>query len=151
MELKVWGPLDCRDSQSSVTYFSYLFKWLFSLRFSSSRSRDLGHMLQETSSQIVPRSTQQESSHLERPVDYMSVGDWKYLIHEENLPGPGWCSSMDWAPACKLTGCQFDSQSGHMSGLWARFPVGGVWEVTCGYFLTYQCFPPFHTHFFPSL
>ena len=26
--------------------------------------------------------------------------------------------------ACELKGCRFDSQSEHMPGLWARFPVG---------------------------
>ena len=54
---------------------------------------------------------------------------------------PGWCGSMDWALACKLKGCWFNSQSGHMPGLWARCPVGGTWEAT-----TYWCFS-----FSPSL
>ena len=38
--------------------------------------------------------------------------------------GPGWCGSVDWAPACEPKGHQFDSQLGHMPGLWARSPVG---------------------------
>ena len=33
-------------------------------------------------------------------------------------------------PACKPEGRQFDSQSGHMPGSWARSPVGGVREAT---------------------
>ena len=43
---------------------------------------------------------------------------------------PSWCGSVDWAPACKLKGHQFDSQSGHMPGLRARSPVGGLQEAT---------------------
>ena len=44
--------------------------------------------------------------------------------------GPGGCSSVDWVPACKPKGHQFDSQSGHMPGLLARSPAGDMWEVT---------------------
>ena len=50
--------------------------------------------------------------------------------------GPGWCGSVGWVPACELKGHKFNSQSGHMSGLWARFPVGGAWEATS------RCFSP---------
>ena len=39
---------------------------------------------------------------------------------------PGWCSSVDWAPACEPGGRWFDSQS----VLRARSPVGGMWEAT---------------------
>ena len=39
--------------------------------------------------------------------------------------GPGWCGSVDCVPAYKLKGCQFNSQSGHMPGLWAGSPVRG--------------------------
>ena len=42
----------------------------------------------------------------------------------------GWCGLVDSIPACKPNGCQFDSQSGHMSGLWARSSVGGVLKAT---------------------
>ena len=42
---------------------------------------------------------------------------------------PGWCGSVDWAPACEPKGRQFDSQSGHKPGLQARFLVGDVWEA----------------------
>ena len=42
----------------------------------------------------------------------------------------GWCGSMDWVLACKPKDHQFNSQSGHMPGLWARSPVRGVWEAT---------------------
>ena len=50
---------------------------------------------------------------------------------------PGWCGSVDWVPACEPKGCWFDSQSGHMPGLWARSPVGGTWEATM-----HWCFSP---------
>ena len=49
----------------------------------------------------------------------------------------GWCSSVDWAWACEPKGHQFDSQSGHMSGLQARSPVGSIQEST-----THWCFSP---------
>ena len=51
---------------------------------------------------------------------------------------PGWYDSVDWVPACEPKGHQFDSQSGHMPGLWARSPVRGSWEAT-----THWCFPLF--------
>ena len=47
----------------------------------------------------------------------------------------GWCSSVDWAQACKPRGCQFYSQPRHMPGLQARSPVGDAWEAT-----THWCF-----------
>ena len=50
---------------------------------------------------------------------------------------PGWCGSVDWALACKPKGHWFNSQSGHMPGLQARSPVGGVREAT-----TRGCFSP---------
>ena len=50
---------------------------------------------------------------------------------------PGWCGSVDWMLACEPKGHQFDPQSGHMPGLWARSPVGGMWEAT-----TYWCSSP---------
>ena len=39
---------------------------------------------------------------------------------------PGWCDSVDCAPACKPEGRWFDSPSGHMPGSQARSPVGGA-------------------------
>ena len=44
--------------------------------------------------------------------------------------GPGWCGSMDWAPACEPKGCWFDSRSGHIPGLQATSPVGGTQKAT---------------------
>ena len=35
---------------------------------------------------------------------------------------PGWCGSVDCTPACEPKGWWFDSQSGHMPGLWVRSP-----------------------------
>ena len=49
----------------------------------------------------------------------------------------GWWGSVDWVLACKARGCQFDSQSGHMPGLWARSLVGGTHKAT-----THWCFSP---------
>ena len=43
---------------------------------------------------------------------------------------PGWCGSADSVMACKQKGRRFNSQSGHMPGLWARSLVGGVREAT---------------------
>ena len=43
---------------------------------------------------------------------------------------PGWCGSVDLALDCKLKGCRFNSQSGHMLGWQSRSPVGGVQEAT---------------------
>ena len=40
-----------------------------------------------------------------------------------NLPWLVWLSGL--SAGCELKGCWFDSQSGHMPGLWARSPVGG--------------------------
>ena len=59
---------------------------------------------------------------------------------------PGWCGSVDWVPACKPKGRWFDSQSGHMPGLWARSPVGGAREET-----THWCFSPLILLPLPSL
>ena len=50
---------------------------------------------------------------------------------------PGWCGSVDWVPACEPNSGRFDSQSGHMPGLQARSPVGGMQETT-----THWCFSP---------
>ena len=55
---------------------------------------------------------------------------------------PCWCVSVDSVLACELKGHWFDSQSGHMPGLWARFLVGGSREATS------RCFS--HTSVFLS-
>ena len=39
---------------------------------------------------------------------------------------PGWRGSVDWASACKLKGYWLGSLSGHMPGLQAWSPVGGM-------------------------
>ena len=64
------------------------------------------------------------------------VGEAKTPIIKTVPLSPGWCGSVDWAPACEPSGCQFDSQSGHMPGLLARSPAGGLWEGTD------RCFSP---------
>ena len=43
---------------------------------------------------------------------------------------PGWYGLVDWVPACIPKGHQFSSRAGHMPGLRARSPAGGVWEAT---------------------
>ena len=48
----------------------------------------------------------------------------QHFIREE-LKSPGWCGLVDWMPACEPEGRQFESQSGHLPGWWARSPVGG--------------------------
>ena len=55
----------------------------------------------------------------------------------ESWESPGWYGSVDWVPVCEPNGCQFNSQSGHMPGLWARSPVGDAQEAT-----THWCFSP---------
>ena len=50
--------------------------------------------------------------------------------------GPGWCGSV-WALDCEAKGCQFNSQLGHVLGLWAGSPVWGAREAT-----THWCFSP---------
>ena len=75
--------------------------------------------------------------------------DWKGLYLDimitNNKISPGCCGSVHWVPACEPKGCWFDSQSGHIPGVWARSPVGGAWEAT-----THWWFSPFLPPF-PSL
>ena len=69
----------------------------------------------------------------------LSVEDWYTQIYIRIFSSldPGWCGSVDWVPACEPKGHRFDSQSGHMPGLQARSPIGGVQEAT-----THWCFSP---------
>ena len=56
-------------------------------------------------------------------------GDYYWLHFKTTDAGTNcacWCGSVDWALACELKGCWFNSLPGHMPGLWARPPVGGV-------------------------
>ena len=55
-----------------------------------------------------------------------------YQSLKKHIPCPGWCGSVDLVLAYEPepNGRQFDSQSGHMLGLQARSPVGGVQEAT---------------------
>ena len=59
-----------------------------------------------------------------------------FLMFKEFFCSGCWCS-VDWAPACKPKGLQFNSQSGHMPGLHARSPIGGTWEA-----ITHWCVSP---------
>ena len=54
---------------------------------------------------------------------------------------PGWCGSVDWTWACEPKGHWFDSQSGHLPGLWARSPVWGTWEASTHWCLSLSLFP----------
>ena len=56
---------------------------------------------------------------------------------QDATAGPGWCGSADWVPACKLKGCRFDSQSGHIPRLWVLSAVRAHTEATdCCFSLT---------------
>ena len=46
-----------------------------------------------------------------------------FIIERFFLPWLMWLSL--WVPACEPKGCWFNSQSGHMPGLWTRFPSRG--------------------------
>ena len=48
----------------------------------------------------------------------------QYKSYFKKRKSPGWCGSVDWVSACEPKNLWFDSQSGHMPGLWARSPVG---------------------------
>ena len=73
---------------------------------------------------------------------YLYIYSWEIWFTTRNS-GPGWCSSVNWVPACKSNDRRFDSQSGHMLGLQARSPVGGAQETA-----THWCFSP---SLYPSL
>ena len=59
-----------------------------------------------------------------------------FLLIWNRLCCPGWCGSVDWVLACEPKGHWFDSQSGHMPGLRARSPAGGVREATIHWWLS---------------
>ena len=60
-------------------------------------------------------------------------------LKDRERESPVWCGSVDWVLACEPKGRWFNSQSGHMPGLRARPPLGGVQEATT------------HWYFSPSL
>ena len=60
----------------------------------------------------------------------------KWKLYLEQTVSPGWCGSVDWAPACKLMGHRFNSLSGHMLGLGARSLVGGIREATTHWYFS---------------
>ena len=70
------------------------------------------------------------------PFFHVFIGHLCICFFKKYILLPGWCSSVDWAWACKPKGRQFNSQSGHMPGLPARSPVGDAWEAT-----THRCLP----------
>ena len=58
------------------------------------------------------------------------LGFLQVVACKNSCVGPGWCCPVDLVLACEPKGDQFDSQSGHMPGLQAGSPVGGMWEAT---------------------
>ena len=59
---------------------------------------------------------------------------------------PGWCGSVD----CEPKGLWFDSWSGNMPGLWARFLAEGIYErQPVNVSLRHQCFSPSLSPSFP--
>ena len=50
---------------------------------------------------------------------------------------------MAWAWACEPKGHWFDSHPGHMPGLWATSPVGGMREATTHWCFSSSLFPSF--------
>ena len=79
----------------------------------------------------------------EKP-SFLTTNPEEYGFKNHNVNSPGWCGSVDCVPACETKGHWFDSQSGHMPGLWVRSPVGGAWEAT-----THWCFSPPLSHPLP--
>ena len=59
---------------------------------------------------------------------FKDKGELNTFVNRSERFHPGWCSSVDWALTCKPKGPWFDSQSGHMPGLWARSPVRDACE-----------------------
>ena len=66
-----------------------------------------------------------------------------FMYFSTTYSSPGCCGSVDWALASKTKGHHFDSQSRHMPGLWARSPVGSMWEATTQWFSLPPLPPPF--------
>ena len=80
-------------------------------------------------------------NHISREVSFfLFFLGWSLLL---KLFCPGGCGSVDWALACEPKGRWFDSQSGHMPGLWVRSPVGGAQEATTHWCFSSSFFPPF--------
>ena len=68
--------------------------------------------------------------------------DTDVFFIRKNKASPGWCGSVDQARACEPKGHQFNSQSGHMPGLWARSPVGDTQEATTLMLVSLSSFLP---------
>ena len=69
--------------------------------------------------------------------------DLENILLNKMSVSPGWCGSVNCVPACEPKGCWFDSLSGHMPGLWARFPVESMWETTTHWYFSLSLLPPF--------
>ena len=94
---------------------SVMLRWGYSLEKTGTQKNEMG-----TSGWIFPEHINYEDS--PEPSEFAEMA-YPSLIRE-STSSPGWCGSVDWVLACKPKGSRFNSQSGHMPGLWARSPVG---------------------------
>ena len=74
-----------------------------------------------TGDPLVHRPTLNPLSYTSQGINYILI----YLFLKTKASPDGY-GLVGWMLSCKLKGCRFDSRSGHMSGLWARSPVGGM-------------------------
>ena len=77
-------------------------------------------------------------TNLQTDIDQEYVPDWQHIfwypVQDKKVGSyPGWCGSVNWMLACEPKICRFKSQSGHMPGLQARSPVGGIQEAAYRY------------------
>ena len=77
------------------------------------------------SENLLPSMQERYNGEREIHFRYCNIGE-KTTTHKIIMKGPSWCGSVDSVPACEPEGRRFDSQSGHMPGLWAGSPVGGT-------------------------
>ena len=62
------------------------------------------------------------------PLSYsVIVRNWKVILKPSGCPN--WCGLVGWVLSCKVKGHWFDSQSGHVPGLWVWFPVRHIREA----------------------
>ena len=121
------------------TFKSFILKWF-------KTNREVGRIVLPILIFPLADSSISSSLHIHKYLYYVYINIYSYYIYniiKIFIYSPGWCGSVDWAPACKPKSHRFSSQSGHTPGLRARSPVGDVWEVT-----THWCFSP---SFSPSL
>nr|KAF6274939.1 hypothetical protein mMyoMyo1_010350 [Myotis myotis] len=69
------------------------------------------------------------STQLLSPTAGGSLGEYSDTKVLKRVPCPSWFGSVNRASACRLRGPRFDSSQGHMPGLRAQSPVGGMQEA----------------------